>query len=195
MMDSSTDARRWQHWGGGGLIAAAILQALGLVGYYLTSVRMPAVALPIAEGFALLSATALLLATFPLALGTTRSNGIVGASVTGRVGLIATGVFVMLARVTMLLFFSAGFPLVGTLAAAVDVFEGVAAVAALVASVVIWRQAIATGIARWSLFASVVTTIVAELLSGYSSTISWTLAGLSIAALAFAGLSYLRNRQ
>ena len=193
-MDSSTNARRWQRWGGGGLVAAAILQAIGLAGYYLTSIRMPAIALPIADGFSLLSATALLLATFPLALGTTRVNGIVGASVTGRIALISTGVFVILARFTMLLFFTVGYPLVGTVAAALGVFEVVAAITAVVAAVIIWRAGIATGLARWSLFASVVVTSVAELLSGVNGTLSWALAGLSVAVLAFAGLSYVRNR-
>jgi len=193
-MNSGTSAPRWQSWGGGGVLAAAVLQGTGLVGYYLTSVRAPALAVVIAGGFALLAATALLLATFPLALGTTRTNGIVGASQTGRIALIATGVFVLLARVTTLGFFMVGFPFAGGIAQTADALAILAVITGAVASVVIWRSGIATGAARWSLALAVVIATMAELASGYNGTLSWALAVASVASLGFAGLSYLRTQ-
>jgi len=193
-MDSEAGVRRWQLWGGGGVISAAILHAIGLVGYYLTSVRLPGLAVVIGSGFALLAATALLLALFTLALGTTRNNGIVGASVAGRIALISAGIFILLARVTTLGFFAVGFPFAGGIATTTDAFELLAGITAAVASVVIWRSGIARGAARWSLVLAVAVAVVAELASGFNGTLSWGLAVASVASLGFAGLSYVRNR-
>ena len=192
-MDPVEGTRRWQRWGGGGVLAAAILQAVGLAGFALTSVGSPSFAVIIAGGFALLAATALLLAVFPLALGTTRADGITAGSLTGRIALISTGIFVLLARVTTLGFFLVGIPFTGGMATTADAFKILAAATGVVASVVIWRSRVAVGAARWSLMLAVVAAVVAQLASGYDGALTWTLATVSVATLGFAGISYLRN--
>jgi len=185
---------RWQRWGGGGLLAAAVLQGLGLLGYVLTSTRMPGLASTLADGFWLLAATALLLAMFPLALGTGKSDGIVGSSVSGKTALIGFGGFTLLSRITTLGFFFIGFPQAGSITTTVDVFESVAAISGIVASVIIVRAGVVTGFARWTLLAAVSAAVLAGLLTGLSGPLSWALAAVALAALALAGLSYLRYR-
>ena len=192
---SGPDAVRWQRWGGGGLLAAALLQGLGLLGYVLTSTRMPGLAATIADGFWLLAATALLLAMFPLALGTGKNDGIVGSSRTGKIALISFGTFTLLSRVTSLGFFFIGFPKAGGLTPTIEVFESVAAITGIVASVIIIRAGVATGLARWTLLGAVGFAVLAGLLTGLNSLLSWALAALALATLALAGLSYLRHER
>ena len=192
---AASASARWQRWGGGGLIAAAVLQGAGLAGYYFTATRMPAVAFAIADGFPLLAATAILLATFPLALGSTGTNGIVGASVTGRIALIAFGAFTLLAPVTRLGFFFVSFPESGGIQATADLFQALAVITGLVASVVIARVGIAVGTARFAMLGTGVIAVIAVLAGSLNNTLGWVLAAASVLAQLATGILYFRNRQ
>ena len=186
---------RWQRWGGGGLIAAAVLQGAGLAGYYFTATRMPSVAFAIADGFPLLAATAILLAAFPLALGSNGTNGIVGASVTGRVALVAFGGFTVLAPLTRLGFFFVSFPESGGIQATAELFQALAVITGLIGAVVIARAGIAVGAARYALLATGLIAVIAVLAGSLNNFLGWVLAAASVLAQLATGILYLRNRQ
>lgn len=173
----------WRLFGGGGLILggllwliAAIVGAGGAIGSWLQIIAFIVLAI----------------AGFMLAFGQTGSNGVVGASVLGKIGFVAFGVgFALLALAPLL-------ALVGTTLPPELATVGIVliAVGAIVGAIVAYQKGVARGIARWIFFVPAVLAVVWLVV-----TLGWVALGGNILAillslaLALAGVAYLLNRK
>ena len=188
--------RRWRILGGGTLLVAALLLLLASI-LEANPITHPA---DHDAGFWLfaivysLSSILFLLAVFPLAFGSSGSNGIVSDSALGKTGLIAFGVFCLVSRELYL---------VGTYftnRTATDTASNLSNLAslllfvgAIIAGIVIARRGVAQGIARWSMLIALAISLITTALT-FTTDATATIRVLDcISALgqAFAGYTYL----
>lgn len=155
----TTDLRPvWARWGGGGIVLAATLLLLATVVESILARQGGGFWSALFAVLLLGSAVAYALATVPLALGSSGANGIVGASVVGKLGLLGFGALFLAAEIS--------YYVVLYLLPPVDDYSGwnafslalgVAQMALLlIAAVVVARGAIASGATRFALLAFVV---------------------------------------
>jgi hypothetical protein len=188
----------WQTYGGGGLLAGgALLLIATVIEWVAYAAGAGDAVLLLAYGIAFVVALAVLVfATVALALGATGRDGVVGASVFGRVALIGYGI-AFLASQGALLFGT--FALDGADADAARTLSFVLSViqstAGVFAAVVVARSGVARGFARWGFGVSVLVGVVAGVLASAGISLSVTMGGFCVSAisLAIAGLAFTRS--
>lgn len=176
----------WRLFGGGGMLAGALLWLIALIVDAAGSGGEITAWLTIVA-FLLLGASG-----FFLAFGQTGSNGVVGGSVLGKVGFVAFGIgFLLLGLVPLLGMLGTTLPAATTSVAAVLVVIG-----GIIGAVVTYQKGVARGAARWFFAVPVVLLIVWLFV-----TLGWLALGGNILvtlvalALAIAGLLFLLNRK
>lgn len=176
----------WRIFGGGAMLAGAVLWLIALVVAAAGSGGAITSWLTIL-GFLLLGASG-----FFLAFGQTGSNGVVGGSVLGKLGFVAFGVgFILLALVPLLSVFGTALPAeTGTVGTVLVVIGGI------IGAIVTYQKGVARGAARWFFFVPVAISIV-----WLFSALGWLAIGgnilVTLLALAFAiaGTLFLLNRK
>jgi uncharacterized membrane protein len=106
-----------------------------------------------------------IIATFWLAFGGSRHNGVVGSSVLGKAALLTYGGTVLIGDIVFLGYYfltDHAFPILHVI---VLVLEIIGLVAALFAGIVIFQKNVAHQIARWSLFVALVIGVIALIVS------------------------------
>ncbi len=195
----SVSRPRWQTTGGGTFLAAAALLAVATLFEY-PLLNDPSSRTVIFWIFVVLfagSAILFLIASSALAFGSTGSNGIIGRSVLGKVGLLGFGVFWLLAQGIYLLW---AYFLTAPDSSAFETLTTVLTIlmfaSATLAGVMVAVKHIATGIARWSILIGLVISAIASTAarSTSSAELLTVLYVVSALVLAFVGVTYLRAR-
>jgi hypothetical protein len=186
----------WRTYGGGGLLlGGAVLLFATVVEWIAYAGGAGDIGALLTYGIAFVAALAVLaVSTLPLALGSTGRDGVVGASVLGRIALVAYGWLFLAAQIALLFAtFAEGGDVASTASLAITVAQ---TVAAIVAVVVIVRARIATGVARWSFAVSVAVGIVAGALANATPALDAVMVGFCLSAISIAlvGLTYLVGR-
>lgn len=186
----------WRTYGGGGLLlGGSVLLFATIIEWIASADPAAGDGMLLAYGVAFVAALAVLAASvLPLALGSTGRNGVVGASMLGRVALIAYGWLFLAAQVALLF---ATYADGGGAAAVLSLaLTGAQTIAAVVAVVVIARARVATGVARWSFAASVAAGIVAGAVANAAPSLEIVMIGFCVSAtsIALVGLTYLGQR-
>jgi hypothetical protein len=161
-MTTTATRPAWSRLGGGGILAAALLLFSATILEYFYWVPAggdsPALLVAILVTFGL-SILLYLLCVFPLAFGSTGSNGIVGRSVVGKIALLAFGIgFAALQTTYLMNTYITG----GDAGAVSPVLAAVQYLGVLVAAIIIARVGIATGAARWALLVGAVVSAVCQ---------------------------------
>ena len=189
MATVNRESANWRLFGGGGLIVGGLLWLLGQVLIFAAlSVVPPFV---VAVGILVVA-----IALFFVAFGETGSNGAVGASLFGKIVLVALGlgwaVFAVL-QVTASIGLSSP--------AALEYVGGILVIAGGVLSTfAIYERRVARGAARWVLAVPTVVSILWVIIAFGWIDVTWspfdTIVGLLLsAAYAVTGLLYLLNRR
>lgn len=175
------DSANWRLFGGGGMLLGGLLWLIGViagggVGLWLVAIGILLVGV----------------AQFFVAFGQTGSNGAVGASLAGKLALVAFGLgWVVFAAGIMFASFSMAFPTALTIIVGVLIVLG-----GLASAFLIYSRGVARGAARWVLFLPVLWGVlyVISLLGWVAVGGRWI--GAVLAALfAITGLLYLLNRK
>lgn len=186
MTNIDKDTANWRLFGGSALLVGGLLWLIGAI------LKLAGVA----GADAWLVAIGILLAgiaAFFVAFGQTGSNGAVGASALGKVGLVAFGLgWVVLAGASL-------FVLFGALASVPDVLRWVVAalvvIGGLIGAFIINGRGVARGLAKWVLFLPVLWAIVYFLQELGVFTLGAWVGAVLAALLAITGLLYLLNRK
>lgn len=189
MATVNRESANWRLFGGGGLIVGGLLWLVGQVLIFAAlSVVPPFV---VAVGILVVA-----IALFFVAFGETGSNGAVGASLFGKIVLVALGlgwaVFAVL-QVTASIGLSSP--------AALEYVGGILVIAGgVLATFAIYERRIARGAARWVLAVPTVISILWVIIAFGWIDVTWspfdTIVGLLLsAAYAVTGLLYLLNRR
>jgi hypothetical protein len=176
----------WRLFGGGGLVLGGLLWFLGVV---LTAIG----AGPMGAWLSIVGVLVVGVALFLVAFGQTGSNGAVGASVFGKVALVAFGIgWILFDFIALLATLTIAGPDVLLYVAVALVIGG-----GVLAAIAIFRRGVARGIARWVIAVPVAWGVVWAIHAlGWVSLIDPAiLAGVLAALYAVTGLLYLLNRK
>lgn len=180
------DSANWRLFGGGGLVVAGLLWLLGVI--------LEVAGVVAVGGWIVIVALFLLgVALFLVAFGETGSNGAVGASVFGKVVLVAFGLgWILFGVISLLGALGIAAPTVlGVIAAVLVVVGGI------LSTFAIYQRGVARGIAKWVIALPVAWGIlwIIHILGWVSWLGAALLAGVLGALYAITGVLYLLNRK
>lgn len=180
------DSANWRLFGGGGLLLGGLLWVVGVI--------LEAAGVAAVSGWIVIVALFVLgIALFLVAFGETGSNGAVGASVFGKVVLVAFGLgWILFGLISLLGAIGVSAPTVlGTIAAVLVVVGGI------LSTFAIYQRGVARGIAKWIIALPVAWGIlwIIHVLGWVSFLGAAVLAGVLGALYAVTGVLYLLNRR
>ncbi|MDF1479698.1 hypothetical protein PYV02_11455 [Leifsonia sp. H3M29-4] len=180
------DSANWRLFGGGGLVVAGLLWLLGVI--------LEVAGVVAVGGWIVIVALFVLgVALFLVAFGETGSNGAVGASVFGKVVLVAFGLgWILFGVISLLGALGIAAPTVlGVIAAVLVVVGGI------LSTFAIYQRGVARGIAKWVIALPVAWGIlwIIHILGWVSLLSAAVLAGVLGALYAITGVLYLLNRK
>lgn len=185
MSNVNKDTANWRLYGGGGLLVGGLLWLLtvilaqtGTSGGIMTWIWTIGLII-VAIGF------------FLVGWGQTGSNGAVGNSVLGKVGLWAAAVGTLLWALL---------PLFGTAVAGTAwgwIVAILIVIGTLLAAIAIMQKSVARGLAKWAMFVVFLLALLYFLgvAAGVASLASWVIALLFALVVTITGLLYLLNRR
>lgn len=178
------DSANWRLFGGGGLLVGGLLWLIAT----LVGLAAPG---PIGSWLSLIGVLIIGVALFFVAFGETGSNGAVGASLFGKVVLVAFGLgWVLLGVVWLLAGVGVAVPGLLTTIALVLV-----AVGGILSAIAIYQRGVAKGAARWAIILPVVVGVLFVVAAlGWISLTGWWLPALLAVLYALTGLAYLFNK-
>lgn len=179
------DSANWRLFGGGGLLLGGLLWLVGVV--------LVVLGVGIGSWLGILGVLLAGIALFFVAFGETGSNGAVGASVSGKLALVALGLgWILFAFVALLATLTIAAPAV-LIATAVTLVVGGGVLAALA----IHRRGVARGVARWIIAVPVAWSILWAIQAlGWVALLHTAIIDGVLAALyAITGVCYLLNRK
>ncbi|CAN5609194.1 hypothetical protein BH10ACT7_BH10ACT7_26530 [soil metagenome] len=180
------DSANWRLFGGGGLLVGGLLWLIAVI------VGIAAPGNVVATWISIIGVLLVGVALFLVAFGETGSNGAVGASLFGKLVLVAFGLgWVVFGLVWLLAAVGVAAPSVVGLIAGVLVVVG-----GILSTFAIWQRHVARGAARWIIAVPVILGILFVISAlGWVVITGWWLPALVSLGFLVTGLLYLLNRK
>lgn len=178
------DTANWRMFGGGGLLVGGLLWVLAII---LGQAGMSA---DVAKWLGIIGLVVAGLGFFLVAWGQTGSNGAVGNSMLGKVGLWAAAIGTLLWALLPVF----GVAVVGTWG---WVVAALIVVGTLLAAIVIMQKGVARGLAKWAMFLVFLLALLFFLgtVGGVTALANWVIGLIFAIVVALTGLIYLLNKK
>ncbi len=177
------DTANWRLFGGGGLLVGGVLWLLAVV------LGQAGVSGDVTKWLGIIGLVVVAIGFFLVAWGQTGSNGAVGNSLLGKVGLWAAALGTLLWALL---------PLFGVTGATVDwVVAALVVVGTLLAAIVIMQKGVAKGLAKWMMFLVFLLALLYFLgtAAGIEALASWVIGLVFAIVVALTGLIYILNKK
>lgn len=184
MSNVDKDTANWRLYGGGGLLVGGILWLLGVV------LGQAGVSGDVVKWLGIIGLVIVAIGFFLVAWGQTGSNGAVGNSMLGKVGLWAAAIGTLL------------WALVPAFGGMVDGALGwvtaiLVVVGTLLAAIAIMQKGVARGLAKWAMWLVFLMALLYFLgtVGGVAALASWVIGLIFAIVVALTGLLYLLNKK
>ncbi|GAA3740561.1 hypothetical protein GCM10022239_15320 [Leifsonia bigeumensis] len=186
MASVDKDTANWRLFGGGGLLVGGILWLLAVI------LGQPSVMGPgdVSKWLGIIGLVVVAIGFFLVAWGQTGSNGAVGGSMLGKIGLWAAALGTLLWALLPLF----GVAIAGTWGWVVAILV---VVGTLLAAIAIMQKGVARGLAKWMMWLVFLLALLFFLgtVAGVGALASWVIALIFAIVVALTGLIYLLNKK
>lgn len=184
MANVNKNTANWRIYGGGGLLLGGVLWMLAII------LGQAGSAGDLAKWLGVIGLIIVAIGFFILGWGQTGSNGVVGDSALGKVGLWAAALGTLLWALLPLF----GVALAGGAGWLVAILV---VVGTLLAAIAIMQKGIARGLAKWAMFLVFLLALLYFLgvVGGVATLASWVIALIFAIVVALAGLLYVLNKR
>lgn len=184
MATVDNDTANWRKFGGGGLLVGGLLWLLAVI------LGQAGMAGDVSKWLGIIGLIVVAIGFFLVAWGQTGSNGAVGDSMLGKVGLWAAALGTLLWALLPLF----GVAIAGTWGWVVAVLV---VVGTLLAAIAIMQKGVARGLAQWAMFLVFLLALLYFLgvVGGVAALANWVIGLVFAIVVALTGLIYLLNRK